>query len=56
MLPHDLAVSLAPASGFRNGLVHDYVDVRDDLVIAHLDRLSELSHFARAVANWLVNA
>lgn len=50
-----LAGRLVAASGFRNVLVHEYVTVRDDLVVANLDRLSDLRDFVRAIAGWLAS-
>ncbi|MDQ1248092.1 MAG: hypothetical protein QG597_2464 [Actinomycetota bacterium] len=54
VVPTSLAEDLRRASGFRNVLVHDYVDIRDDLVIANLDRLGDLRSFAVAISTWLV--
>ena len=53
VLGKDLALRMARASGFRNVLVHEYVDVRDDLVIANLDRTVDIRAFVVAVAGWL---
>ena len=53
VVPTSLAEDLRRASGFRNVLVHDYVDIRDDLVIANLERLGDLRSFAVAISTWL---
>jgi uncharacterized protein YutE (UPF0331/DUF86 family) len=53
VLDHDSAERMARASGFRNVLVHEYVEVRDDLVVAHLARTSDIRDFVGAVADWL---
>lgn len=45
-----LAAQVAPAVGFRNVLVHGYVEVDDDRVVAFLDRLGQLRAFVAAVA------
>ncbi|MGH3902502.1 MAG: HepT-like ribonuclease domain-containing protein [Pseudonocardiaceae bacterium] len=37
--------------GFRNVLVHDYVDVDDGIV---LERLADLDDFVAVVAAWVV--
>lgn len=50
----DLADQVARAVGFRNVLVHQYVAVDDDVVIAALDRLDQLTSFVAAVSDWLV--
>lgn len=44
----ELAERLALASGLRNILVHEYVDLDDSLVFAALSRLDDLREFARA--------
>lgn len=53
VLPSDLAGRMAQASGFRNVLVHEYVDVRDDIVVANLARTTDIRQFVSAVADWL---
>ena len=44
------------AVGFRNVLVHEYVSVNDDVVIARLADLSDLESFVAEVAAWLQRA
>lgn len=44
-LSASLAGDVAEAVGFRNVLVHGYVDVDDDRVVANLDRLDDLQEF-----------
>jgi uncharacterized protein YutE (UPF0331/DUF86 family) len=53
VLPADLATRMSRASGFRNVLVHEYVDVRDDLVVANLARTQDIRAFVAAIADWL---
>ena len=53
VLPTDLSEQLARAVGFRNVLVHDYVDVDDTVVLARLDDPSDLERFVSTVAGWL---
>ena len=53
VLDRDLADRMARASGFRNVLVHEYVTVRDDLVIANLARTTDIRAFVGAIAAWL---
>lgn len=48
-----LADSLARAVGFRNVLVHGYVDADDDRVVAQLDRVGDLDAFVAAVSRWI---
>ncbi len=49
----ELAGRMRRAVGFRNVLVHDYVDVDDSVVVARLQDPSELTRFVAAVADWL---
>jgi len=53
VLSAELAESMARAVGFRNVLVHGYVDVDDDRVVAQLDRVADLEAFSRAVSEWM---
>ena len=48
-----LAERLARAVGFRNVLVHDYVEVDDRIVLARLDDHADLDAFVAAVLRWL---
>ncbi len=48
-----LATVLAGAVGFRNVLVHDYAEVDDRRVVAHLQHLAELRRFVAAMAGLL---
>ena len=48
-----LAVLMRQAVGFRNVLVHEYVEVDDDIVLAQLADLADLERFVRAVVTWL---
>jgi uncharacterized protein YutE (UPF0331/DUF86 family) len=48
-----LADAMAAAVGFRNVLVHLYVDVDDDKVIEHLGQLGDLEGFVDALSRLL---
>ena len=50
----DLADSLARAVGFRNVLVHGYVDVDDDVVLASFADVTQLHRFVHDVSAWLL--
>lgn len=50
----DLPDRLRRAVGFRNVLVHDYVEVDDGIVIDRLGNLVDLDDFVAAVAGWVV--
>lgn len=51
-----LATAMRKAVGFRNVLVHDYLDVDDGIVHARLNDLSDLRTFARQIAGYLTSA
>jgi uncharacterized protein YutE (UPF0331/DUF86 family) len=53
VLPRGLAASLRRAVGFRNVLVHEYVEVSDDIVVARLADLGDLESFVRLIAAYL---
>lgn len=54
VLPADLAQRLAPLAGFRNILVHEYLEVDWDYVYIHLNNLDDLILFADSVRLWLL--
>jgi uncharacterized protein YutE (UPF0331/DUF86 family) len=53
-LPPELGVPLAKMAGFRNVLVHAYVDI-DLALLAEVvpERLVDLEHFVSATRNYL---
>lgn len=53
VLDRDLADRVRRAVGFRNVLVHDYVDADDRIMLARLDDPSDLHAFVTAVGEWL---
>jgi uncharacterized protein YutE (UPF0331/DUF86 family) len=44
---------LALAAGFRNILVHGYIDIDDAQTLSHLDDLDDLDGFIDAVVAWM---
>lgn len=52
-LTRGTAESVARAVGFRNILVHEYVDVDEEAVVDNLERIDELEAFAAEIARWL---
>lgn len=56
VVDRDVAERVAQAVGFRNVLVHQYAEVRDDLVAKRLEQLDDLLDFTRSVARWLDSA
>ena len=45
---------LRRAVGFRNVLVHDYIEVDDGVVLERLANLADLDDFVAVVAAWVV--
>lgn len=54
VLPIGLSDVMASAVGFRNVLVHGYVDVDDRLVVSFLERVTDLKAFVRHLSSWLI--
>jgi len=55
IIPLDFARKLAPIAGFRNILVHDYMDINWDEVYNNLQQSRDLSRFMDYVKNWMKN-
>jgi len=55
ILPMQFAQDLAPIAGFRNILVHDYMDIDWDEVYNNLHQLDDLSQFMDYVEKWMKN-
>lgn len=53
VVPADVATAMRKAVGFRNVLVHEYVEVEDTVVTGRLEDLSDLRHFVRSVGSWV---
>ena len=53
VLTTELAVSMRKAVGFRNVLVHDYIEVDDSIVVDRLKSLDDLEEFVRQVAAYV---
>lgn len=57
IIPEALAARLAPSTGLRNRLVHEYEAVDDAIVLRALPRaLEDFRVFVTAVEEWLTNA
>jgi uncharacterized protein YutE (UPF0331/DUF86 family) len=53
VLPPEFARELAPIAGFRNILVHEYLNVDWDEVYRTLQHLEDLQRFAALIRRWL---
>jgi uncharacterized protein YutE (UPF0331/DUF86 family) len=52
ILPMDFAQTLAPLAGFRNILVHDYMEIDWDEVYNNLQQIQDLFKFMDHVKAW----
>lgn len=53
VLRQDFAAHLAPLAGFRNILVHEYLEVDWNEVYRNLQQIDDLARFGEAVRQWL---
>ena len=53
ILPQDFAQKLAPIAGFRNILVHDYLDINWDEVYNNLLQIDDISKFMHYIKSWM---
>ena len=53
ILPLKFAKKLAPIAGFRNILVHDYLDINWDEVYNNLHQLSDITEFTSLIKTWM---
>lgn len=53
VLTPEFAEHLAPLAGFRNILVHEYLQVDWDEVYKNLQQIDDLARFGEAVREWL---
>jgi len=53
LLPGELAGAMKQAAGFRNILVHDYLDVDPEIVYESLSKVDDFRRFAEFVITWL---
>lgn len=53
VLATPLAETMQDAVRFRNILVHEYAEIDDERVLAHLDDLGDIRAFVAAVSEWV---
>lgn len=53
VLPPEFAHQLAGIAGFRNILIHEYLNVNWDIVYYNLHELADLERFGELVRQWL---
>jgi len=53
VLPMDFAQKFAPIAGFRNVLIHEYLDIDWEEVYSNLQKLEDLHRFKNHILEWL---
>jgi uncharacterized protein YutE (UPF0331/DUF86 family) len=53
LLPDTLANTMRQIAGFRNILVHDYLEVDPKIVYDSLKKIDDFKNFAKQVLSWL---
>ena len=53
IIPKDFSRDLAPIAGFRNLLVHQYLDIDQEEVYSYLKNLDQLYQFEKYIREWL---
>lgn len=53
LMPGELAGTMKQVAGFRNILVHDYLDVDPEVVYQSLSKIDDFRRFAQFVIEWL---
>ena len=53
ILPSDFAQKLAPIAGFRNILVHDYLEIDWEEVNSNLQHIGDLETYMQHVKSWM---
>jgi len=53
LLPQNLANKMKQIAGFRNILVHDYLEVDPKVVYESLKNINDFDEFAKQVVTWL---
>ena len=55
VLPLEFAQRIAPLGGFRNILVHEYLNIEWEIVYENLQQIDDLTRFADYIRQWLGN-
>ena len=53
ILPYDFAQKFAPITGFRNILIHEYLDIDWDEVYKNLQKIDQFYKFMDYIKEWL---
>jgi len=54
ILPYDFAQKFAPITGFRNILIHEYLDIDWDEVYKNLQKIDQFYKFMDYIKKWLL--
>ncbi|MDI6891768.1 MAG: DUF86 domain-containing protein [Actinomycetota bacterium] len=52
IIPSQFASKIAPMAGFRNILVHDYIEIDLNKVYSHLQKLEDFNRFAQYISEF----
>ncbi|MBN1996190.1 DUF86 domain-containing protein [candidate division KSB1 bacterium] len=55
ILPLDFAQKFAPITGFRNVLIHEYLEIDWDIVFNHFQSLHDFFLFMNYIKKWMKN-
>lgn len=53
ILPYDFAQNFAPVAGFRNILIHEYLEINWDEVYHNLKQIEQFYEFMTYIEKWL---
>jgi uncharacterized protein YutE (UPF0331/DUF86 family) len=53
ILPYDFAQNFAPVAGFRNILIHEYLEINWDEVYHNLNQMDQFYEFIAYIEKWL---
>ncbi|HHT9125584.1 MAG TPA: type VII toxin-antitoxin system HepT family RNase toxin [Candidatus Brocadiia bacterium] len=53
ILPYEFAQKISPIAGFRNILIHEYIDINWDEVYKNLQNIEDFYQFINYISQWL---
>jgi uncharacterized protein YutE (UPF0331/DUF86 family) len=56
ILPYDFAQNFAPVAGFRNILIHEYLEINWDEVYHNLKQIEQFYEFIAYIEKWLAQS
>lgn len=55
ILPYEFAQKISPIAGFRNILIHEYIDINWDEVYKNLQNIEDFYRFMSYINQWLAS-